>query len=306
VAAGEVVVMALPNAVRDLNDKAPRPQVALGGASARVVFLRHGGEVMADTELPDAGGTLPVPQGAETIAVAVGLPAAAQRPGFSGWHAGSVLPSLGHGCALAAQAVVQVEGRVRAVRQHGLPRESGWLRAADLVEGTALVNTRFASAVTLVIIALDDPSGNTAKRGLTLALEGAQRASGLDGEPIAPTLVVRGQRVMLLYPLLPSGNGGVSVSVASEDGWHLVGVMAALPGADPQAVAEQLAQRGLDLLVRGAVAAGTSLAHLAWLPAQRNGRELPEPTDIGTPRSVRAAVPMKKQPAPGAAKRGVK
>ena len=217
-----------------------------------------------------------------------------------------MLPSLGHGCALAAQAVVQVEGRVRAVRQHGLPRESGWLRAADLVEGTALVNTRFASAVTLVIIALDDPSGNTAKRGLTLALEGAQRASGLDGEPIAPTLVVRGQRVMLLYPLLPSGNGGVSVSVASEDGWHLVGVMAVLPGADPQAVAEQLAQRGLDLLVRGAVAAGTSLAHLAWLPAQRNGRELPEPTDIGTPRSVRAAVPVKKQPAPGAAKRGVK
>ena len=289
VAAGEVVVMALPNAARDLDATSPRPRLAINGANARVVFLRHGGEVMADSELGDAGAVVPVPLGAERIAVAVGVPASAQRPGLSGWHAGSMLPGLGHASALAAQAVLQVEGRVRTLRQRGLQRESGWVRAADLIEGTALVNTRFAIPVTLLIVALDDPAGTSAARGLSLTLDGAQRQAGADGEPIAPTLVVRGQRVLLIYPIVPSGQQAVSVGIASQDGWHLVGVMAALPGADADAIAAQLAQSSLDLLVRGAVAPGTAQATLGWLPAQRGGRELPEPTDAGTPRSVRRA-----------------
>ena len=227
IGAGEVVVMALPNAARDLDEKTPRPRLAIAGANARVVFLRHGGEVMLDRELGDAGGDVAVPLGAERIALAVGVAAAQQRPGLSGWHAGSMLPMLGHGSALAAQAVLHVEGRARVVRQRGVQRESGWLRASELVEGTALVATRFAAPVSLVIVALDDPAGSAAGRGLSLALEGANRALGAGGEPVAPTVVIRGQRVMLLYPVVAAGKEGVTVSIASEDGWHLVGVMAA-------------------------------------------------------------------------------
>ncbi|HEV7574746.1 MAG TPA: DUF6603 domain-containing protein, partial [Caldimonas sp.] len=295
VGAGEVVVMALPNAARDLDEKMPRPRLAVAGANARVVVLRHGGEAMLDRELGDAGGTFAVPLGAERIALAVGVAAERQRPGLSGWHAGSMLPMLGHGSALAAQSVLHVEGRARSVRQRGLQRESGWLRAAALVEGTALVSTRFAAPVTLVIVALDDPAGTSAGRGLSLALEGAERETGADGVPVAPTVVVRGQRVMLLYPIVAAGQDGVTVSVASEDGWHLVGVMAAVPGADVEALASELAQTSLDLLVRGAVAPGTAQATLEWLPAQRRGgREIEEPIDTGTPRSVRRAAPVQR------------
>jgi hypothetical protein len=82
------------------------------------------------------------------------------------------------------------------------------------------------------------------------------------------------------------------VSVASEDGWHLVGVMAAAIGADIDAVAAQLASTSLDLLVRGAVAPGTAQATLGWLPAAKRGREIAEVVDTGTPRSVRRAAPV--------------
>nr|HET7858303.1 DUF6603 domain-containing protein [Caldimonas sp.] len=294
VGAGEVVVLSMPNAARDLDEQTPRPRLAIGGANARVVALRHGGETIVDVELGDQGGTFAVPLGTERIAVAVGIAAARQRPGFSGWHAGSMLPMLGHGAALAAQAVVHVEGRARSVRQRGLQRESGWLRASDLVEGTALVSTRFASSVTLVIVALDDPALADAGRGLSLAIEGGARASGADGVPVAPTVVVRGQRALLLYPIVPAANAtnGVTVSVASEDGWHLVGVMAGAVGADIDAVAAQLASTSLDLLVRGALAPGTAQATLGWLPAVKRGREIAEVVDAGTPRSVRRAAPV--------------
>lgn len=293
--------MALPNAARDLDEKTPRPRLAIAGANARVVFLRHGGEVMLDGELGDAGGDVAVPLGAERIALAVGVAAAQQRPGLSGWHAGSMLPMLGHGSALAAQAVLHVEGRARVVRQRGVQRESGWLRASDLVEGTALVATRFAEPVSLVIVALDDPAGSAAGRGLSLALEGADRALGAGGEPVAPTVVIRGQRVMLLYAVVAAGKEGVTVSIASEDGWHLVGVMAAPVGADVEAVASELAQTSLDLLVRGAVAPGTAQATMEWQPAQRRGREIEEAIDTGTPRSVRRVAPA--APAPRNARR---
>ena len=293
-AAGEVVLMALPNAARDLDEKTPRPRLSVTGADARLVALRHGGEVLADVELPaKPASTFTVPQCTERIAVAIGTPAAQQRPGLAGWHSGSVLPSLGHGCALAAQAVVQVEGRVRAQRVHGLTRESGWLRAAELVEGTALVSTRFAQAVTLIIVALDDATATGAGRGLTLGLDGATRRLDALGEPLPATVVVRGQRSLLLYEVEPLPGHAVTASVASEDGWHLVGVMAAAPDADVQAVAAQLAQRGIDLLVRGAVAPGTQQARLGWLPATRGGREIAEPDTRATPRKI---TPVPKAP----------
>ena len=292
VGAGEVVVMALPNAARDLDEKTPRPRLAVAGANARVVVLRHGGEVMIDRELGDQGGNVAVPLGAERIALAAGV--AADQSAAGPDRLARRQPAADARPRQRARGAVGAPRRRprRSVRQRGLQRESGWLRASDLVEGTALVSTRFATPVSLVVVALDDPAGTSAGRGLSLALEGAARETGADGAPVAPTVVVRGQRVMLLYPIVAAGKEGVTVSVASEDGWHLVGVMAALPGADIEAVASELAQTSLDLLVRGAVAPGTAQATLEWLPAQRRGRAIEETIDSGTTRSVRRAAPV--------------
>ncbi|MEO8297315.1 MAG: DUF6603 domain-containing protein [Burkholderiales bacterium] len=273
VAAGELVLMALPNAARDLDEQTARPRLAVTGSTARVVVLRHGGEVLFDAEIASVSNgaeALELPFGAERIAVAVGLPVAAQRPGLSGWQAGSQLPSLGWNSALAAQATLQCEGQARPVRERGLRRESGWVRAADLVAGTALVHTRFARPITLVAIALDDPAGTSAGRGLSLSLQGAVRVKQADGTDQPPVVVVRGQRVFLVYELVPDeGTASVDVAVASEDGWHLVGVVAPMAGVDLDHFTNDLAQRSLDALVRTPVPAGTAQAVITWVPAAK-------------------------------------
>ncbi len=294
VAAGEVALYELPNATRDLDEAGNRPQLMVSGFTARVLMLSHGGRLLADVEVrprPAKGVTalVPVPRGAHRIAVAVGLPAAAQRAGLDGWHSGAMLPLLGHQCALAAQSVVLCEGRQRVVRLRGLPREAGWIRGSELVEGTAIVHTRFARVPAFVAVVLDDPSGTTARRGLSLAIEGASRPVDAQGEPLPPTLVVRGQRVALVYDLLgDAGSSGVTLSVASEDGWHLTGVVAALDGDTRESLVAQLAQTTLDRLVRGPLSSGAGQATVGWLPPAA-----PQPAPQPEPKTA----PGKKRPA---------
>ena len=270
-AAGEVLVLALPNAARDLDTQAARPRLAVTGAPSRVVALRAGGEVLDDRALDGSlEDAFVIPLGAERIAVAVGAPGfdpEAQARRLMGWHAGSILPYLGWRSALAAQAVVQSEGVSRTQRDAGLRRESGWAGAAELVAGSSLVTTRFTAAVGVLVVALDDPLGTAAGRSLSLALEGGARAEGPDGEPRAPQLVVRAQRSYLVYDMTAERGRTLAVSVASDAGWHLAGTMAAPVGTPSDAVVAMLAEDSLDALVPGAVVNGAGQAALAWLDA---------------------------------------
>ena len=333
---GEAAVFEMPNAARDLDDTAPRPSLHVFAGTARVVMLGHGGTLLADVETgvpgtPHGSGLVTVPRGTHRIAVAASVPAARQRAGLDGWHSGAMLPLLGHQCALAAQAVVQCEGRMRGVRQRGLAREAGWMRAAELVEGTAIVRTRFARRLTVLAVVLDDPtsanlstSGNkSAGRGLSLSITGAARPLDEQGEPRAPVLVVRGQRVALVYELLPdvAANGmpvgsGVSVGVASEDGWHLVGVVAPVDGVSVDAFAALLAQDTLDVLVRGPIATGQADTGLgaaganarqgavlaAWVDAQPAPPPAP-PKPRSAAKAITAAKAAKSTKAPAAPRR---
>jgi large repetitive protein len=279
IASGEVAVFELPNAHHDVTE-GPRPALTVTGQSARVVMLAAGGLLVADVEV---GGTqaaaVIVPKGAHHIAVAVGLPGAAQRAGLAGWHSGAMLPMVGHQSALAAEAIVQCEGRVRSLQQRGLVREAGWLRGAELVEGAALVHTRFTHDVTEVAVILDDPTvsmQNAGRRAISVSWEGAQLAVDAKGEPLAPLAVVRGQRVALIYSLLPEpGIEGVGVSVASQEDWHLVGVVAARAGDSAQTLANQLANGELDQLVRGPVVGDVGLATIGWRTAEEQQRLQP-------------------------------
>ena len=288
VASGEVAVFELPNARRDVGE-GPRPALTVVGQSARVVMLAAGGALLADVEVggAQAAGVI-VPKGAHHIAVAVGLPGAAQRAGLAGWHSGAMLPMVGHQSALAAEAIVQCEGRVRSVQQRGLVREAGWLRGADLVEGAALVHTRFTHDVTQVAVVLDDPTvspQNAGRRALSVSWDGAQVAVDANGEPLAPLAVVRGQRVALIYTLLPDpGIEGVGVSLASQEDWHLVGVVAARAGDSAQTLANQLANGELDQLVRGPVVGDVGLATLGWRTAEEQQRMQPRSTPRRPPR----------------------
>jgi hypothetical protein len=260
--AGEVAVLRMPNAARDLGDD-QRPRLVVTGGAARVVALAHGGAVLADLttgdeQAPDEGVELP--RGAERLAVAVAGDGYDDAPGLWGWQAGTALAYVGWSTALAAGATVRAEGAaVRSARQR---RTAGWVRAAELVAGTAIVTTRFVVAVTVVVVALDDPVATDAAKGLSLGLTGAQRTLGADGAPVAPTSVVRGNRTFLLYSVAPSADEAVTVSVASEDGWHLAGVLGATGSL--AATAELLAARGLDAAARPTLPGVGGMRGLRW------------------------------------------
>ena len=74
-----------------------------------------------------------------------------------------------------------------------------------------------------------------------------------------PTVVASGPRSVVVYAIEPD-DGPVTVTVASEAGWHLVGVVG---GVDVATVADTVAERGLDAALRP-IAAGAGRVGLSW------------------------------------------
>jgi hypothetical protein len=274
--AGDVVVLGFPNASRDLDDSASRPRLRITGGPARVVALGHGGDVLADRDVATVASRTPdftPPKGTERLAVAVAGDAFQETAGLSGWHAGTALAYVGWSSALAAGSVVRAEGAgVRSFRHR---RTAGWIRGSELVDGTTIVTTRFVVPVATVIVAIDDPANTDAGRNLSLGLQGATRTTSKDGTARPPRAVVRGNRTFLIYAVGQDGKSPVSISVASESGWHLAGVMAA--SLDVAAVADLVATRGLDAIVRAVLPGTTGSRTLSWLEPDR------EPTDPQPP-----------------------
>jgi hypothetical protein len=261
VRAGEVVVLALPNAARDVVADGPRPHLSVKGTPTRVVALRHGGEVLIDETVDGAG--IAVPRGAERLAVAP-IGSGSVPPSASGWHAGMTLPYVGWGTALGVDATVRVEGP--SLSRRGDRFRAGWVEAAELVAGAASVITRFSRPLEVVVVVIDDPLAD-AGRGLLLGLDGARQATGADGEPVPPTTVVAGNRAILAYRVETDAAAGrpVSVTVASGTGWHVVGVMGTT-GA-PADVTAALAGRGFDSVLGAAVPPGRGEVTVGWAPA---------------------------------------
>jgi hypothetical protein len=275
---GELAVLQLPNAGYDTDAEAARPRLALEGAPGRVVAIAPGGRVLDDR--PGSADGLGVPVGTERLAVLSGAPAA----GVAGWHGGQQLAYVGWSTAVVPGATVHAEG-AEITRSRDRYR-AGWIPGAELVDGATIVTTRFDAPVTAVAVLLDDPLGTEAARGLVLALDGAQRPTGADGNPRPPTIVALGNRSALVYALVPDVVGRVprpvSVGVATQAGWHLAGVLGLAGDPDRGAAAGELVDRlgrnGVDGVVRPLVeapAAGSDgvLATLRWL----------EPDPVGSP-----------------------
>jgi hypothetical protein len=259
VLSGEVAVLALPNARRDAAD-GDRPTMDVSG-DARIVQLGHGGEVRADGMHPQQ---ITVVQGTERLVV-LGL---GDREGdatgdlLAGWHSGQQLALVGWNVALGARCSVFTEGSTTAaLRQR---TGAGWTRGAELVRGTTTVTTRFVDRPGAVAVILDQPVGSEAGQGLAMTLGGAQRATGTDGTPLPPSVITGAVRSVVVYPIVPDdanrAAGPVTVTVASEDGWHLVGVLA---GPDVASVASVVAARGADDAVRP-MTSGAGAVRLTW------------------------------------------
>jgi hypothetical protein len=285
--AGDVAVLALPNARRDVGDAA-RPVLAVAGSPARVLAVGPGAEVLADAVVTDA---LTVPQGTERL-VAVGLGTGAQPgSGLAGWHAGAQLPYLGWSSALGRGCLVTSRGeQIPAHEQRG---EAGWVSGAELARGVSTVTTRFAAAVRTVVVVLDDPTalgGEAAGRRLVLGLDGAERVTDARGQDLPPALLTAENRSVLAWAVAPGG-GPVTVTVATETGWSLVGVLGATD-LDPQGAIALVSARGLDAALAPFVAGAQGATRLTWQhdgPPRRRPTRTPArtPARTSTPRKAR-------------------
>lgn len=267
--AGETAILKLPNAYADAGD-GERPRLEVSGDPARVVVLEAGGAVLADRVVA-AGESVEIGRGAERI-VATGLGAATDAPstGLLGWHAGAQLPYVGWSAALAPGCLVRTSGET--LRRHSERVEAGWVVVAELVKGISTVTTRFTEPVRSVVIILDDPTafGATAAggRGLAMGLDGADRATGPDGQEAPPILMTSENRSVLAYDIVPEGHDRpVVVTIATELAWSLVGVMGG-QGSAADAVAG-LAERGLDAALRPLAPGASGLTRLGWSGATR-------------------------------------
>lgn len=290
-AAGEIGVFCLPNAERDVDDSARRPRLRATGGPARMLALGPGGRILADTVVTRVGMT--VARGTERVAV---LATGARKdrtgiPGLTGWHDGQTLAYVGWSTALVAGGTVHAEGG-------SIPRgrqqfRAGWVNAAELTREVSLVKTRMAGPLGSIAIVIDDPEAGGAARELSLGLEGAERATDRSGRPVPPTLVVQGQRSILVYALRKrrvEDPGTVAVSVAREQGWRLAGVLGAV--ADAGTLAERLSGAGLDTVMQPLATGRGGAVRLGWVsPRRRTGGAQPivEKTGARSPQGRKVA-----------------
>jgi hypothetical protein len=142
---------------------------------------------------------------------------------------------------------------------------------AELARGLSTVATRFSVPVTAVLVALDDPEAlgaDVGGRRLVLGLDGAVRA-GDGGVERPPVVLTAENRSVLAYDVVPAGDGPVTVTVATEQGWSLAGVLGAVATTGESAIAA-VAARGLDAAVRPLVPGTGGRVRLGW-----HGRKAP-------------------------------
>jgi hypothetical protein len=166
--------------------------------------------------------------------------------------------------------------------------EAGWVSGAELAAGVTTVATTFTDAPRCVLIVLDDPAVTGADiegRRLLMGLDGAERATDAAGSERPPVLLSLDNRSVLAYEIVPESDDAgrprrVVVSIASQQGWSLVGVMGS-EALDARAAVAIVAARGLDgallpLVPRdpAAASAGSVMAsRLLWLGPSRGKAE---------------------------------
>ncbi|MGH9270372.1 MAG: hypothetical protein ACRDZ2_03790, partial [Ilumatobacteraceae bacterium] len=225
--------------------------------------------------------TVPIAKGAERI-VAVGQGELAREGrraptladvGLAGWQAGSQLPYVGWSSALGPGCVVRSNGDTLPANRERV--DAGWVTGAELAKGLSTVVTTFSESVTTVVVVVDDPAAfgdPVGGRQLLLALDGAARATGPDGVDRPPVLLVAENRSVVAYDIVPDGTRPVTVTVSSELGWSLVGVMAA-PDTSAAAAVAHLSARGLDAALRPLAAGDVGISRLVWRGATRTERQ---------------------------------
>ena len=155
------------------------------------------------------------------------------RAGLVGWHAGLQMPYAGWSTAIGPGCVVQTTSDRLPLHRERV--DAGWVGGAELARGVTTVTTTFAEAPRTRADRARRPGALPATdiggRQLLLGLDGAARATDAAGNERAPVLLADGQpqRAGLrrrARSAKPTARQAVVVTIASQEGWSLVGVMA--------------------------------------------------------------------------------
>jgi len=176
--------------------------------------------------------------------------------------------AIGPGCIVISTS--------HPIAGHAERAAAGWVSGAELARGITTVSTRFARAPRTVVVIVDDPAvtgRQIGTRQLLLGLEGADRATDAAGAERAPVLMTMDNRSLLAYEIVADAASRVpvpvQVTVASDEGWSLVGVMGS-SDLDPQAALNLIAARGLQAALSPlaprsvTAAAGGGISRLDW------------------------------------------
>jgi hypothetical protein len=254
--AGEALVLGLPNAARDIDER--RAGIAGSGAApARVVAADTVGSIVLDRPAVDGAPVL-VPHRTARIAVIAG----AADDGAPGWQATTRLVQLGARAFAGPGCTLEI--RDTPVRRNGREVSSSFVTAADVATGFSIVTTRFAPDVITVAVALEalDGRGDEAARALDLGLAGASRVPGARAR-----IVVAGGRAVAVYDVVADGSGDpIAVTVASGEDVHLAGVLAGRQSAED--LAAHLQGRGFDALLSNLVAEAGGAARVRFVPQE--------------------------------------
>ena len=255
VRAGDVIVLSLPDAAADIDERAPsRPRLEVRG-SARVVALHSAGRVLDDVEVAD--GEAVVPPGTATLAIQADgdLDVA---DGFAGWHHRSMLVPLSSRSALGAGCVVTLTAPGRTGGR-------GQVLAGAMTSGASSITTRFSRPVRTVAVLLE---GQAPQRldPMALELDGAEVATGPDGRPVDPVLVMLGETAALLYEVVGESDKAVTVRVRSGGQWTATGVLGTRVDADQ--AAQLMAASGVGPVTGRLTATTGNGCQLRWLPGR--------------------------------------
>jgi large repetitive protein len=274
-APGQIAVLKMPNARADtaLDDR--RPRFGVRGAPARIVVLGHGGVLLVDRIVSNLA--LEVPRGSERIILVGQSPekGANANSGLAGWHAGKVMPYAGWSAAVGPGCVVRSTSDPLKLHRERL--DAGWVAGAELARGVTTVVTTFTEAPRTVVIVLDDPAafgGTVGGRALLLGLDGASRARDSSGREQPPVLLAMESRSVLAYDIVPQGKDPVAVTIASETGWSLVGVMGSAQ-LDAAGAIAFISARGLDSAIQpfASKTPASELSLFQWVGPARTTQE---------------------------------
>lgn len=225
VAAGDVLVLRMPNARHD--DRPARPSLRVAGDQlTRLVALDRAGVPRWERTLRD--GEVEIPRGVDRIVVmgVGGAPADRAPAGLAGWHAQMLVHQVASHTYLSPTTVLRTAAP--RTRRQGSAVTIANVTAREATAGSTVI-THLPATTTAVVIGLS-PAGPVADASdafasLTIGIDGATRATRRDGEVVPPEVVVSGDQVFGVFAVTADDDARwVRVTIASDPRWHVVAV----------------------------------------------------------------------------------